>query len=187
MKKRITAYSATGLILTVAWLLLIYSPTVKRKQALDSQIRGAEQQLVDFNKTMAELPKYLQTSTNLTRFKDELNSSLYAKNDILDLLEQITQDAVNNGLAVTEITPPVSELLELNRSTDLENEPQFLNITLDLSGQYLDFGKYVSHLEKTPYFRRINSCTARNGRQPQPQVAFTLSFKALIGAPKESA
>jgi len=187
MKRRVILYSFAAVALALAWLLLIYSPTASRKQALDAQISEAEQQLVDFNRTMEELPRYLQTSSNLARFKDELNSSLYAKNDILELLEQITQDAVDNGLAVVEISPPVTELLELNRATDLESEPQFLNITLSLSGQYLDFGRYISQLEATPYFRRINSCTARGGRQPEPQVSFTLSFKALIGAPRESA
>jgi Tfp pilus assembly protein PilO len=187
MKRRTTAYSVAALMLTLAWFLLIYSPTAQRKQALDIQILEAEQQLADFNRTMEELPKYLQTSNNLERFKDELNSSLFAKSDILELLEQITRDAIGNGLAVVEISPTVMELLELNRSTDLENEPQFLNITLSLSGQYLDFGKYVSQLETTPYFRKINSCTARGARQLEPEVSFTVSFKALIGAARESA
>jgi len=186
MKRRFTAYAAAALVLILVWLLLVYSPTAQRKQALDLQIIAAEQQLVDFNRTMEELPKYLQTSNNLQRFKDELNSSLYAKGDILELLEQITRDAVDNGLTVVEISPPVTELLQLNRTTDLEGEPQFLNITLNLSGQYLDFGRYVTQLETTPYFRRINSCTARSARQLEPQVSFTVSFKALLGAARES-
>jgi len=187
MKRRLTIYSVAALVLTLAWILLIYAPTVQRKQALNLQIKEAERQLEDFNRTMEELPKYLQTSNNLARFKDELNSSLYAKNDILELLEQITGDAVTNGLTVVEISPPVEELLKLNRATDLDSKPQFLNITLNLSGQYLDFGKYVNHLETTPYFRKINSCTARGARQLEPEVSFTVSFKALIGAARESA
>ncbi len=187
MKRRITAYSIAALMLTLVWLMLIYLPTLQRKQSLDTRIIEAEQQLEDFNRTMEELPRYLQTSNNLERFKDELNSSLYAKSDILELLEQITLDAVDNGLTVVEISPPVTELLELNRATDLENEPQFLNITLSLSGQYLDFGKYISQLETTPYFRKINSCTTRGARQMEPKVSFTVSFKALIGAARKSA
>lgn len=186
MTRRIVTYSAAGLLVTLIWFLLVYAPIVKRKEALDGQISRAEQQLVDFNRTLADLPSYLQTSNNLERFKNQLNSSLYAKNDILALLEQITRDAVNDGLAVVEISPPVTELLELNRATRLEGEPQFLNITLDLSGRYLDFGRYITHLESTPYFRRINSCSARSGRNAESRVKFTVSFKALIGAERES-
>ncbi|MCP4684508.1 MAG: type 4a pilus biogenesis protein PilO [bacterium] len=187
MKRRLTIYTVTSLLLILAWFLLIYSPTVQRKQALNLRINEAEQQLADFNRTMEELPQYLKASNNLERFKNELNSSLYAKSDILELLEQITGDAVDNGLTVVEISPPVKELLLLNRATDLETEPQFLNITLSLSGKYLDFGKYVGHLETTPYFRKINSCTARGAREVQPEVSFTLSFKALIGAARGKA
>jgi hypothetical protein len=134
---------------------------------------------------MKQLPVYLEQSHDLETFRDHLNSSLYARDDILKLLNRLTADAVSHNLSVVEITPPVMELLELNRRQDQAGEPQFLNLTLDIRGQYVDFGRYVRQLESTPYFRAINHCSIRGNQMTQEALDFSLGFRAMLGTTKE--
>jgi hypothetical protein len=187
MKQRVTLYAAALLAMTLVWYFAYYSPTREEREALADEILTAEAQLKDYNRTIQELPTFLAANRNLELLRGELNSSLFAKGDILELFWQLSRDAAGYGLQVVEISPPVAELLELNRRAPDEHDPQFLNITLDLEGDYLALGRYIRQLEAKPYFRSINSCTIRGTRIVQPTIHLSISFKALIGSVEEAA
>ncbi|MCX6835320.1 MAG: hypothetical protein NTW07_09355, partial [candidate division Zixibacteria bacterium] len=138
-------------------------------------------QLADYNRTVRELPEFLSANDKLEADRRQLNSSLYAKNDIMDLFHQLTADAHDHSLNLVQITPPVSELLELNRQASADNVPLFLNLTLDLQGDYVDFGRFIGNLESKPYFRSIKTCVIRGTQPPEHTIDMSLSFKALIG------
>ncbi len=181
MKQRITFFAGGVLALAALWFFFVYVPVAREHSKIDAAIQQTRNQLADYNSTIESLPQFLKTYHDLETFKEQLNSSLYAKGDILKLLEEITRDAVDNNLKVVEITPPVFELLELNRQSELTEDPQFLNIRLDLEGNFVDFGRYVSHLESTAYFRNINFCSVRGQQEVQPKLDLSIGFKALIG------
>jgi hypothetical protein len=187
MKRRAALYAAAVLAVGGIWYALVYLPGTDQRAQLRLEIAEAERQLDDFNRTMKELPGFLKISRSLESLRHDLNSSLYAKSDILELFRQITQDAVTHNLKVLEISPPVEELLQLNRTSGDTLQPQFLNIRLDMSGRYVDFGKYITRLESTPYFRAINRCHIRGDRTPTAELDMTISFRALIGSWEESA
>ena len=134
---------------------------------------------------IAQLPRFLEENKQLERQRGRLNSSLFAKDDILKLFDHISEEASGYDLRLVEITPPVAELLELNRQATDANTPQFLNITLHFQGNFVNFGQYVSTLEEKPYFRAVNSCVVRGGQTIQPAVDLSVSFKALIGTVEE--
>ncbi len=184
MKQRIAFFAGGALVLVALWFFLIYVPVARERSRIDSEIQHTRDQIADFNSTIESLPQFLKRYHDLEAFKEQLNSSLYAKGDILKLLEEITQDAVQNNLKIVEISPPVSELLELNRQSEMTDDPQFLNIRLDLEGNFVDFGKYVSHLEATAYFRKINFCSVRGQQEVQPELDLSIGFRALIGMAK---
>lgn len=186
MKQRIGMYLAAGAALTAVWFFFIYANLSETHRIVQSHIDETAAQLDDYEKTVQSLPEFLATSKNLDEFKRQLNSSLYDKSEILKLLQQITQDAADRNLTIVEISPPVLELLELNRVADVSDEPLFLNLTLNIQGDYLDFGKYVARLESRPFFRNINACNVR-GARGIPYLEFTLSFRAIIGTPLEEA
>jgi hypothetical protein len=186
MTKRLVIYPSIVLALGAIWLFVLHSPLVERRKQVAEQTRRAEAQLADYMYTIEQLPKYLQTSHTLEALRTELNSSLYAKNDILRLLDRITGDAVAHNLAVLEISPPVMELVHLNELSDMGDEPQYLNLTIDIRGQYVDFGRFVSYLEKEPYFRSINHCSIRGGQDIQQELDFSIGFKALLGTSREA-
>ena len=82
---------------------------------------------------------------------------------------------------VVEITPPVEELLELNRVLPDSTKPQFLTIGVRLSGDFIKFGQYVREIEEAPYFRGLQRCTIIGNREKNENQQLYVSFKALLG------
>ncbi len=181
MKKQVSLYAVAAIGASLIWCFLAYLPLKAKQDNLRRKTEEVRRQLTDYSRTTEELPAFLKANQNLETRRGELNSSLFAKSDILDLFRQINEDASDHNLELVEISPPVSELLELNRQATIDNEPQFLNIRLDFKGCYVDFGRYLSGLESKPYFRTVNACVIRGNQLVQPTVDLTVSFKALIG------
>lgn len=185
MNRRISIYASIGGTVLTVWYFFVCIPMSTRLQTVHEESAEVERQISDYNQTLADLPNFLKANETLEELRGRLNSSLFAKNDILDLFNQISNEAAEYNLKLVEITPPVSELLELNRRASMANDPQFLNITLHFQGGFVDFGRYVSQLEKEPYFRSVNSCIVRGNQILQPSVDLSVSFKALIGTVEE--
>jgi len=185
MRQRVTYFGLAGLGLIVVWYFAVLHPISARSESVRKAIDDVERRLEDYNRTCLELPRFLEANENLEALRSELNSSLFAKSDILDLFRQLSQDAHEHDLELVEISPPVSELLELNRQAMVDNEPQFLNVQLDLRGRYIAFGKFVEHLETQPYFRSINRCMVRGAQESRPTVDMTVAFRALLGSIEE--
>ncbi|HUV30271.1 MAG TPA: hypothetical protein VMY05_04150 [Acidobacteriota bacterium] len=181
MRARVAAYVCVGMVLLCLWAILVYRPLDREHGQVLQQVADVEAQLTDINRTLARLPEFLAVSSQLEESRLHLQSSLYAKRDILKLLERITDQAEEHGLTLTEIIPPVNELLELNRIVAQPDEPQFLNLVLRLNGSYRGFGRFVGGLESAPYFRGINSCQIVSSRDVNRKVTFSVGFRALLG------
>jgi len=180
-RQRIAMYAVGILAMFVLWSFAVYIPASKNLSSERDEVAKALRQLADYNRTILELPEFLTANEKLEAVRRELNSSLYAKNDIMDLFHQLTADAQNHNLQLVQISPPVSELLELNRQASADNVPLFLNLTLDLQGHYVDFGRFIGDLELKPYFRSVRTCSIRGAQIPEHTIDMSLSFKALIG------
>ena len=179
--RRISAYAAGGLAAIVLWIVLMYTPLRREHQGIAETTVSIEAELRDFQQTISTLPNDLSASDDLEASRSRLHSALYAKDDILRLLDHITSQADHVGLATTEISPPISELLQLNRSAFDPEEPEFLNLTYTLTGGYVGFGRFLNHLEQEPYFRGINSCRINGSLDGVERAVYSVSFKALLG------
>lgn len=185
MNSRRMIFFGLTIALAAAWLVFLYLPTLKDQQQLLSKIIEQRSQLDDFNLTMAQLPGFIETNERLKVRLQEASSHLYAKDDLLTLFHEIELTANRAGLDLLEITPPINELLELNRTTPGTAEPQFLNITLTFSGGFLAFGRFVEEVERQTYFRSVTSCASRAATDGSGQTTHSLGFKALLGSAAE--
>ena len=153
---------------------------------LGSQLADQKAQLNDFNNTLNQLPVAVQTHKDLQRKLDEENSKLYAKGDLLRLFADLRSKAGSYHLHLVEISPPVSELLALNRSLPDSTAPQFLNMTVGLTGDYLDLGQFVTDLEQSPYFRGVNNCSINGSATTPGTLQIYIGFKAMLGIVAEA-
>jgi Tfp pilus assembly protein PilO len=170
----------------LAWYFLFIAPMNKEKIDLNARMSSAQAQLTDFSTTLAELEDFLRLQAELKNERFSLDSRLYAKEDIIRLFDQLKNQANQRNLAITEITPPVEELIKLNETVPDSTKPQFLTIGLRIEGAYTDFGRFVGDIEQAGYFRGINKCQISSGRKDFEKVAYSVTFKALLGRSGES-
>jgi Tfp pilus assembly protein PilO len=182
MRFRPIAYLGAGVAILCIWQFLVHEYLSRDHALVLEQTTEAEAQLADFRMTVAQLPDFLARSKSLEASMLDLQSSLYAKGDILRLLGKIDDQARAHGLKINEITPPVGELLALNSAANNPSEPQFLNITLRLEGDYVGFGKFVTDLEQAKYFRGINACRINGSPSQNVKIDFSVGFRALLGS-----
>ncbi len=183
MKKRAGMYAVAAVMMASGWYAFAYRPTVERQAAVDEKIARAESQLDDFDTTIMSLPSYLETERNLIESKQGLQSKLYGKDEILELFRRLREDAQIHQLEIIEISPPVSELLELNELARDKNELQFLNLTLHITGKYIDFGRFADDLERMAFFRGVNYCRITPQSEQPGYVDITLGVRALLTGP----
>ena len=186
MKRQLALYSGIALTLLVAWSLLLYSPLGKELTSAQVRAEQAKQQIAEFRRIMAQLPVYLETHRSLERNRTDLNEALYAKDDILELFDLISNRAQALNLKVIEITPPVEELLLLNNLMPDPDKPPFLNLTVRLRGGYVNFGNYVAFIESAKFFRGVNMCQITTSPDQVGPTDYLLGFQALLGQIEET-
>lgn len=171
----------SGFGLICLWFFILFIPFQTSNNKYEHEIQQAQNQFNDFNQTISMLPSIIKRKGTLERQKFELNSRLYTKAEVLSLFEKLKEKAAFINLSVSEITPPVEELLLLNSIIPDSTKPQFLNIGMRLKGNYIQFGKFVEILEREDYFRGINRCIITGDVKQNIETNFYIGFKALLG------
>lgn len=186
MNKKAYIYFGVTFAFVLVWYFLFVAPMNSHKADLNSRLTSAQAELADFSATLAELEDFLKLQEQLKNERVSLDSRLYAKENIIRLFDQLKDQANQRNLAITEITPPVDELIKLNETVPDSTKPQFLTIGLRIEGAYTDFGRFVGDIEKAGYFRGINKYQISSGRKDFERVAYSVTFKALLGRSGES-
>jgi Tfp pilus assembly protein PilO len=182
MNRPIIIYSVIGLCLLLVWFFAAYAPQHIQHEKLQTQLTEARAKLADYHNTLVELQAITKTRDELSIEKNKLNSILYTKHNILNLFEHLEEQLSSKNLSLKEITPPISELLELNANVGDTSKPQFLTIMLRVEGNYINFGRFVSNLEKSDYFRGVKRCQITNPPDEKEYTQFMIQFRALLGS-----
>ncbi len=185
MKTRWFWYIVATVAVVVLWTMFLYAPEKNRQNMTAARVAEAQAQLADFQNTTNQLPLLLKARDQLNTTLQELNSKLYAKHELIRLFDLLKADAADNGVRLQEISPSVTELLNANSAQRTDSLPQFLNMTLRLSGDYLSFGRYVESLERASYFHGINRCHIASGDKNTPAVFVVGVSTLLAGMPEE--
>jgi Tfp pilus assembly protein PilO len=164
--------------------MFLYMPTKRRSGILSDQAHQIQLQLEDYRRTIARIPEFLAQSDSLRRSRLLMESSLYAKADILDLLARTERMADARGMRITEIAPSVPELLALNRTAMDPAEPLFLTIHFHLSGNYVGFGKFVQDMEEANFFRGIDMCRIVRPNRSKAEASYIVGVRTLLGSPE---
>lgn len=181
MTRRTTILIGAALLFCIAWLLFLYLPAGREQARLTNEITVADTQLRQYESTLAQLPAFLAAKADLKTKLAMANSQLYAKEDLVKLFDELKRQAEDHSLRVVEITPPVAELLELNKTLPAEGKPMVLSLNLVIRGNYVDFGRFVQSLEQAPYFRSVRGCVISHLEDGTGQVIYSLGFQALLG------
>lgn len=182
MKRRVGIYGGTVLALVVLWGYMVYVPYQAKARLAETQGAETQRQLREVEQFTLQLPVFLQDQQELDRQRIDLESKLYAKADVLMLLADLRLQASEFGVRVEEMSPPIEELLVLNETVARNDSPQFLNVEIILSGDYVALGRFVQRLEQSEYTRGINRCVITGARDGTEPLQMQLGFRALLGS-----
>ncbi|MFC1475284.1 hypothetical protein ACFLQG_01420 [Candidatus Zixiibacteriota bacterium] len=180
MNRQSWTYVSISLGVIVLWIFFLFFPYVQKKNDISQKTIETENRLVDFKRTIDMLPEIIEKRKSLQKEKFSLDSKLYTKAEVLSLFKELKIKAALKNLEVTEITPSVEELLYLNKIVPDSTQPQFLNIGLNLSGDFINFGKFINTLEEEEYFRGINRCIIAGKLEEDNEITMFIGFKALL-------
>ncbi len=182
MKSRPMIYLFAVLALVVGWSLLLAVPEYRKARSEQLAAQLSRQRLNDIQQLVIRVPAVLEAQRRVSQEQLDLNSRLYARGQVLHLFEDLSAAATHYRLKVEEITPPVEELLALNRNRANSDQPQFINMTVRLTGGYVNFGEFVQALEQAEFFRGVNRCLVTGSPDGRAPLQMTVGFKALVGA-----
>lgn len=186
MNRLMLIYGGVAAAMIIGAALFLISPAWERQAALDSQIKAGEAQIESLKLEVSQLPEILKRQKILTDEESLRAGDLFTRNEVLSLLSKIGLHCQQHRLAVDEIRPPVEELIALNRRNLNSPEPNFLNITLVLTGSYKSYGEFVIALEQAPYFRGINYSRINAQADGEKPAQYIVEFKTLLGRIGES-
>jgi Tfp pilus assembly protein PilO len=186
MKNRVPLIVALGIGLIAGFYMVALKPYLAQKTELWQQLSQSKAELADFNQTLSQMPSVVETRKQLQRQLDELNSHLYAKAELVSLFDELKGRARASHLELLEISPPVAELLALNRQAVDSVSPQFLNLSVGLKGEYLEFGQFMTDLENAPYFRGVTACYLSDPVGSPRELQIVVEFRAMLGLTQEA-
>lgn len=181
MNRSIITYGLISFFLLVIWFFAAYAPQHLMHEKLQTELIETRTKLADYHKTLVELQAITRTRDELSNQKNQYDSKLYTKYNILHLFDRLEEQLASEHLLLKEITPPVSELLELNANISDTTSPQFLTIMLRVEGNYINFGRFVTKLEKANYFRGVSKCRITSSSKDNEYAQFQIRFRALLG------
>jgi Tfp pilus assembly protein PilO len=170
-----------AVLLPIVWLATAYRSLTARQDRLATESESARTKLAEYNRIATDLPRLLEDLKDVERSRANLLSKLYAKQDILALLDQVREQASRRNLEITNVSPSLNELLQLNEQMKASSDPLFLTVTIALEGDFVAFGRFLRRLETEPYFRGVNLAEARTRRDSPESTHLTISFRALLG------
>ena len=180
MKKIVISYGGAIVVVVALWYLLLISPMSRQRHNCELRIQQAQTQVAALKANLIELPIAMKLHRTLGELKVKMESRLYAREDILGLFDYLGAEAEGRNLELVEISPPVEELLRLNRIPPHSEQPRYLNITLKLRGGFVDFGKYVQAVEQAGFFRGVNFCRIMSQPEPGSKLFLQFGFRALL-------
>jgi len=185
--KKVYLITVIALFTTVtAWHLLLMLPQTREKNRMTVSLVDSENKIHDLKKIITEIPRNFTAENQMLMRKRNLMSKLYSRDDIINLLDEISRKSSLNNVELVEISPSIEMLLALNKIGADQNNLQTLDITMRLQGTLKNIGQYIRGIENHSFYRGVNSCRISNPIEGKQASDVYYSFKALLGTLKES-
>ena len=186
MKKFYLITAIALLTIITVWYLLLIAPQTRERDQMTVSLVDSENKLHDLKKIIMEIPRNFTAESQMLIRNKYLISKLYSRDDILNLLDEISQKSSINNVELVEISPSIEMLLALNRMRADENNLQTLDITIRFQGTLINIGQYIKEIESRSFYRGVNSCRISNPIEVKQASDVYYSFKALLGTIKDS-
>jgi Tfp pilus assembly protein PilO len=139
--------AVVGVVLIVAWYFLLFSPTQRKLDDLDTQIQSAQSALDVANQEVVKLESYKKTAPQSRAEIVRLGKMLPVSEGIPGLIIELTKTAEASGVVITSIA----------RGTTTPGVPFGIQmVTIQVSGRYFDVEDFLYRLEEYVAFRNAS-------------------------------
>lgn len=168
-----TVFIASTLLVTLClgWFFLFYQPKVSRLETVKEKtqdllfkfqsMRVTESQVSALEKQVAVIKNDIKLTQNKVIFKDDLPAAI----------KEIKRSGSKFGLKFHKIIPDYDSLIS-SKEDQQESTSGLLRLTVHfkLQGYYKSFGKFLSSLDKLPFYISLGEVTIGYNDSIHPQV-----------------
>lgn len=180
-KPFIVALAASVAIFVCLYAILVYPASRERIQ---EQTRATEinAKLTEYSSSVVTIESIASARDSLRNVSEILNERLYARADVMALVERLSSLCQDANITLRELSPSVNQLLAMNAVQPSSTEPQFLELSLRVTGGIKDVAQWMQTLTKEPFFILTNSIHAFSREQGVIPAEYVINFTAALGA-----
>lgn len=185
MNRRQNKYAALYGGLAVAATCIHYAlifPLVNASSVVSSETGALHLKLAGYQSSLEMVNSYLKRRDSLNQRRTELTARLYARDDVLALIERLKERSETYNVRVREISPSVVELLAINDRPKADDTPQHVKISLRVSGSATAAGRLLQSLEAEPYFVDLMSLHVVGRERGLAPAEYIIHFLAQLGS-----
>jgi len=162
------------------WLGVFYMPVTRDKKQLEKKWELLQNQI------KSEVPESRLESMktfvdSLFAYIDVREEHFYPVENLLDLGRSIDKIGKQYGLTLISISPGYESLALIQKADEGVIE---LPLTLEFSGSFIQFAKFIESVPDFPYVMRINEVSLY--KESEEQLTLTANAKGVIVLRKES-
>ncbi|MFQ5675152.1 MAG: hypothetical protein ACE5G1_04585 [bacterium] len=172
--KTVLIASAFLLTLCFGWFFLLYQPKVSKMETIKEEtqniifklqsLRVTEEQVASLEKQVELLKRQTKLTQNKIMTKDDLQAAIAAMRKI----------GRRFGLKFDKIIPDYPSLIGSNDAKQSNPEVLKLIIHFKMQGYYMNFGKFLSSLDKLPFYVSLGEMTLVYNPLIHPEIDILL-------------
>lgn len=181
LHKNTIILSLALLALVVASIFLVQRPIEDSYQEVSIENQSFHTKIDQYGLKFRRVNEILQRRNLLSSQRSLLLSTLYSCAEALKLVENIDSRADRLNLNIREISPPVSELLQIGNTHPGDSAPHFLNISVGMTGGFKEAGIFLEEIQEENWFWDLNSMHIRAREEGKVPAEYAMSFRAILG------
>lgn len=181
-QRKYAALFGSIFVVFAALYFAIIFPSANAARSAKAETVVLTLKLDGYHKSLDMVHAYLQRRDSLAQRSAELTARLYARDDVLALIERLKTRATEFNANVREISPSVVELLAINNRPPQESAPQHVNISLRVSADSDAAGTLLQALESEPFFVDLLSLHVVGRERGLAPAEYVFNFRAQLGS-----
>ena len=170
-----------ALTFVVAGIFLVQGPIENSYREVSAENATLQTKITTCDMKFRRVNELLMRRNALTSQRSLLLSSLYSCSEALRLVENIDSRAKRLNLRISEISPPVNELLRIGNANPSDSAPQFLNISVGMTGGFKEACIFLEEIQEESWYWDLNSIHISAREEGKVPAQFAMSFRAILG------
>ncbi len=191
MKKRIIILSAIGVVMTLIWFFLLFSPTQSSLDKIKAQQSAAVQQHSQLQAQLFQLRQEAKIQQSKRSLLTKMKQAIPTQSHLSQILFSLDSAAKQSGVTLVSVSPspptkpaPTSSLSSPSGISSLPAGSSLpaIKITLSVSGNYYKVLDFMNRINSLPRIVVISDINLVAGKQSATNVSPTLTAQFSVQA-----